>query len=921
MTDTKKTEDSTPPSGGTLQLNKPLTLKLKPGAGAGAGNVEVKRIRASRPTAGAAAPAMVVASPELSNLVRKPSDELRRDAEPQRNAKSLTNNEREARMRALQSAVRAEDTPAEPDPLRREPRKVERAVEIPVAEVADLEVALDPARPAPMTEEARLAAKGKKKTAFEEEEEERIRASNKRRRSGLRDEETDDPTKYDLYNLSAVKEEALYTAEEEAIRSLMPGVGGEIEDYSEEIAEDEQLIFVDLDDRPKSEIVRKVKQTRRAVLTAPDPNKLKKNLRSEAKVSTKTRPDVKTASDMAKELLEKRLAMAPKPVKKAPPPRRGRGAKIIPTSNHSAREVLVPDSLTVSELANRMAVRAVDVIRSLMKMGMMAKQDDTIDPDTAELLISEYGHVMVRVTEDAAETAVFHAEDAEDAGELLPRAPVVTIMGHVDHGKTSLLDALRETDVVAGEAGGITQHIGAYQVTMHSGKKITFLDTPGHAAFTAMRARGAKATDIVVLVVAADDGIMEQTKEAISHAKAAEVPIIVAVNKIDKPGADPQRVRTELMHHELVAEEFGGDIMVVDVSALKKLNLDKLEETILLQAEILELKANPNREAAGVVIESRMEKGRGVVSTLLVQKGTLKVGDIVVAGTAFGRVRALTDDKARQHKEALPSMPVEVLGLDEAPAAGEAFAVVENEKTAREVVDYRRDKLLSKQLTRTNAVSLEELFASGGKPAVKELPVIVKGDVHGSVEAITHALQKIDHAEVTVRVLHSGVGAVTESDVALAQTAGASILAFNVRAVTQAKQLAEREKLEIRYYSIIYNLIDDMKAALSGMLSPTLKENFLGYAEIRQVFNITKVGKVAGGFVTQGIIKRGAKCRLLRDNVVIHDGELKTLRRFKDDVKEVRENFECGIAFERYEDIREGDVVEAYEVESITRSV
>lgn len=581
-----------------------------------------------------------------------------------------------------------------------------------------------------------------------------------------------------------------------------------------------------------------------------------------------------------------------------------------------SREVVVPEVISIQELANRMAERAVDVVKFLMKMGEMVTVNQTIDADTAELIANEFGHKIKRVTEGDVENVL--REETEAPENLRPRPPVVTIMGHVDHGKTSLLDALRHTDVVAGEAGGITQHIGAYQVELKTGQRITFLDTPGHEAFTAMRARGAKVTDIVVLVVAADDGIMEQTKEAISHAKAANVPIIVAINKIDKPDADPQRVRNEMMQYELVPEEFGGDTIVVEVSAKQKTNLDKLEETILLQAEVLELKANPNRPAVGAVVEAKISQGRGVAATLLVQKGTLNVGDILVAGPSYGRVRALINDKGKSVESAGPGDPVEILGLDQPPVAGDEFNVVENEKTARDIVEYRQQRSRAAHVA-ANARSLENMFTKGTK--AKELTVIIKADVQGSAEAITASLQKMSGDEVSVRVMHSGVGAISESDVTLANATGAIIIGFNVRATTQARSLAEKYKLDIRYYSIIYNVVDDIKAALSGMLSPVLKENFLGYAEIRQVFSVTKAGKVAGCMVTEGIIKRGAKVRLLRDNVVIHEGTLSTLKRFKDDVKEVKSGLECGMAFENYQDIQVGDMIEAFEIEEVARTI
>ena len=583
------------------------------------------------------------------------------------------------------------------------------------------------------------------------------------------------------------------------------------------------------------------------------------------------------------------------------------------------REVVIPEAITVQELANRMAERVVDVIKALMKLGMMVTATQSIDADTAELVVGEFGHKFKRVTEGDVEN-VLKSDEQEDAALLCPRPPVVTVMGHVDHGKTSLLDALRKTDVAAGEAGGITQHIGAYQVEVAGGQKVTFLDTPGHEAFTSMRARGARITDIVVLVVAADDGIMEQTKEAISHAKAAGVPIVVAVNKIDKPGADASRVKNELMQYELVPEEFGGETMVIEVSAKTRQNLDKLVESLLLQAEVLELKANPSRMAAGVVVEARLDQGKGVVATLLVQKGTLRTGDVVVAGPAYGRVRTIIDDKGQLIKEAVPGMPAVILGLNAVPEAGDTFSVVEDEKTARDIAEYRERRIRERAVV-TSARSIENLFGAAAGTNAKELPVLIKGDVQGSVEAISGSITKYSNDEVAVKVLHSGVGAITESDIGLAKATGAMIIAFNVRAAPKAKEIATKDKINIRYYSVIYDVVDDVKAALSGMLSPTLKENFLGYAEIRDVFNISKVGKVAGCMVTEGVIKRGCKVRLLRDNVVIHEGTLKTLKRFKDEVKEVKSGLECGMAFENYDDIRQSDQIECFEVEALARTV
>ena len=584
------------------------------------------------------------------------------------------------------------------------------------------------------------------------------------------------------------------------------------------------------------------------------------------------------------------------------------------------REVQVPEAITIQELGNRMAERAVDIIKFLMKQGQMHKINDVIDADMAELIVGEFGHSAKRVSEADVEEGFIGTED--DAADREPRAPVVTIMGHVDHGKTSLLDALRQTNVVAGEAGGITQHIGAYQVTTPHGASITFIDTPGHAAFTAMRSRGAKATDIVVLVVAADDGVMPQTVEAINHAKAAGVPLIVAINKMDKPEADPQRVRTDLLQHEIVVESMGGDTIEVEVSAKTGKNLDKLLEMIHLQAEIMELKANPNRPAEGVVIEAKLERGRGPVGTVLIQRGTLRVGQVIVAGRAWGRVRALIDDKGEHINAAGPSVPAEVLGFDSAPEAGDQLAVVENEARARELTAYRQRKLRDLKAGGTGTrSSLEQMMSQLGQAGKKEFQLIIKGDVQGSVEAISAALEKLGTDEVAARIVHAAVGGVTESDVALASAAGAAIVGFNVRANAQAKELAERSGVEIRYYNVIYDLVDDVKAAMSGLLAPSLRETFLGNAEILEVFDITKVGKVAGCRVTEGRVERGANVRLIRDNVVIHEGRLSTLKRFKDEVKEVQAGQECGMGFENYQDLRKGDTIECFRVEEVQRTL
>ncbi|MDD2795902.1 translation initiation factor IF-2 [Acidocella sp.] len=589
---------------------------------------------------------------------------------------------------------------------------------------------------------------------------------------------------------------------------------------------------------------------------------------------------------------------------------RADGVKVV-------REVILPETITVQELANRMAARGNEVVRALMKMGVMANIMQVIDADTAELVVAEFGHKARRVSDADVEVGLEGEEDTDT--ELLPRPPVVTIMGHVDHGKTSLLDALRHTDVAAGEAGGITQHIGAYTVKLPSGAQITFLDTPGHEAFTAMRARGAGVTDIVVLVVAADDGVMPQTIEAIKHAKAAQVPIIVAVNKIDRPGADANRVRQELLQYEIVVEEMGGETQDVEVSALKKLGLDKLEEAILLQAEVLELRANPNRSAEGAVIESRLDRGRGPVATVLVQKGTLHAGDIVVAGAQWGRVRAMQDDKGKAVKEATPSTPVEILGLSAAPVAGEPFVVVESDVRAREIVEYRQQKLRERSAASATAArgTMEEMLARIQAGAQKEVALVVKADVQGSAEAISVVVTKVGNEEVRVRVIYSGVGQVTESDVQLAKASDAIVVGFNVRANAQARELAHRDGVDIRYYSIIYEVADDIEKLVKGKLAPVHREKFLGYAEIRQVFNITKTGKVAGCYVTEGLVKRGCGVRLLRDNVVIHQGDLSQLKRFKDDVKEVARGYECGLSFAGFQDLREGDVVECYETEIV----
>ncbi|MBD9374257.1 translation initiation factor IF-2 [Rhizobium sp. ARZ01] len=590
------------------------------------------------------------------------------------------------------------------------------------------------------------------------------------------------------------------------------------------------------------------------------------------------------------------------------------------TREKISREVVLPETITIQELSQRMSERAVDVIKFLMKEGQMMKPGDLIDADLAELIAGEFGHTVKRVSESDVEEGIFNV--ADDEAEMVSRPPIVTIMGHVDHGKTSLLDAIRHANVVAGEAGGITQHIGAYQVEQ-DGNKITFIDTPGHAAFTAMRARGAQATDIAILVVAADDSVMPQTIESINHAKAAGVPIIVAINKVDKPTADPQKVRTQLLQHEVFVESMGGEVLDVEVSAKNGTNLDKLLEAVLLQAEILDLKANPNRTAEGVVVEAELDRGRGAVATVLVQTGTLTPGQIIVAGDQWGRVRALVTDKGEHVKAAGPSMPVEILGLSGTPAAGDKFAVVENESRAREISEYRQRLAREKQVARQSGSrgSLEQMMSQLHSSGLKEFPLVIKGDVQGSIEAIAGSLEKLGTDEVRARIVHSGAGGITESDISLAEASNAAIIGFNVRANAQARSLAERQGIEIRYYNIIYDLMDDVKAAMSGLLSPERRETFLGNAEILEVFNITKVGKVAGCRVTEGKVERGSGVRLVRDNVVIHEGKLKTLKRFKDEVSEVQSGQECGMAFENYEDIRAGDTIECFRVEHITRTL
>lgn len=643
----------------------------------------------------------------------------------------------------------------------------------------------------------------------------------------------------------------------------------------------------------------------------PSPGKVREERRRHGKLTI-------AEAESFEELEEHRRSLAS--VKRQRDRDRDKQRERLSESGKVIRDVVIPESITVQELANRMAERGGLVVKKLMEMGVMATITQSIDADTAELVVQEFGHRLKRVSEADVEDHLVLGIDDDDTAHV-SRAPVVTVMGHVDHGKTSLLDALRESDVANHEAGGITQHIGAYQVTTSGGNVITFIDTPGHAAFTEMRARGAKVTDIVILCVAADDGIMPQTIEAIHHAKAAGVPIIVAVNKIDKEGSNPDRIKTDLLSHDIQVEDMGGDVLCIPVSALKRTNLDKLLEAILLQAELLDLKSNPDRPAEGVVIESKMEQGRGSVATVLVQRGTLKVGDIFVAGAEWGRVRALNDAHGVKIDKAGPSMPAEVLGLSNTPMAGDDVVVVDSENKAREVSEFRQRRDRDARASVSARGTLEQMFEKIKIGEAEMLPVIIKADVHGSLEAIVGALTKMGTDEVEVQVLHSGVGGINESDITLARASNALVVGFNVRANPQARDAAKRDGVDIRYYSIIYNLTDDIKKMLSGMLSPEVSEELLGYAEIREVFSITKVGKVAGCMITEGTVKRGAKVRIVRDDVVVHEGDLSQLKRFKDDAREVKEGYECGMGFANYNDIKVGDKVECFEIKEVSREL
>ena len=602
--------------------------------------------------------------------------------------------------------------------------------------------------------------------------------------------------------------------------------------------------------------------------------------------------------------------------------KRAAGGRGKPAEAHKVvREVIVPEAITVQELASRMAVRGAELVKSLMKLGVMATINHVIDSDTAELVVAEFGHKARRVSAADVEIGLSGPDDAPEA--LLPRPPVVTVMGHVDHGKTTLLDALRNADVASGEAGGITQHIGAYRVEAADGRSITFIDTPGHAAFTAMRRRGANVTDIVVLVVAADDGVMPQTAEAIQHAQAAGAPIVVAINKMDRPDADPERVRNDLLRHSIVVEERGGEVLSAPVSAAEGTNLDKLVEAILLQSDVMELSSNPDRAAEGVVVEARLERGRGVVATVLVRRGTLATGDIVVAGSNWGRVRSLIDDRGRSIGRAGPSQPVEIQGLSDTPAAGDEVVAVPNEARAREVTEYRRQVERDRAGAAGARGSVEQMMSQIARGEVRELPLVVKADVHGSLEAIVaniDALTRNDD-EIDARVLLSGVGGISESDVTLAAASKAMVIGFNVRADAPARQLAKRHGVEIRYYRIIYELLDELRGMLSGMLAPTEREETLGYARIKEVFDISRVGRIAGCEITEGTVRRGARVRLVRDNVVVHEGMIGSLKHHKDEVREVRQGLECGIGLENYQDVKPGDRIEAYVIEQVAREL
>lgn len=835
--------------------------------------VEVKRRRVVRRGVGESQPETAAetraetapAAPERSERTEPPAPARRERVV----LKTLTEEEKAARAKALAEAKKAEE-----EARRRAEEAARRAREEAERRRAE--------------EEAAARRKAEEEARRKAEEEARRKAEEMAKRL-LAEEEAKRRAEEEARRKAEEEAERRAKAAEAAAKAVRPE--REIEDEDEEIEREAKRAKgrpkVEKKAAPKRLEIRDLKKPLRVIL-------------SEDEEEERGRSLAAIRRQRERERMKQRQMGGPQPV---------------------VREVVIPEAITVQELAARMAVRGAEVVKVLMKNGIMATLNQTIDADTAELVVAEFGHIPKRVSEADVEEGLEGRPDRPE--ELRPRPPVVTVMGHVDHGKTSLLDALRHTDVAAHEAGGITQHIGAYRVDIGSGMPVTFIDTPGHEAFTAMRARGASVTDIVVLVVAADDGVMPQTVEAIRHAQAAGVPIIVAINKIDKPEADPERVKTELLNHGVVLEKYGGEVMAVPVSAVKRIGLEQLIEAIQLQAEILDLRANPNREAHGTIIEAKLDRGRGPVATVLVQNGTLRVGDIVVAGAHWGRVRALVDDRGQLVESAGPSTPVEILGLDGVPEAGDKLVVVESEKRAREIAEYRQRKKREQEqrLATAPRSSLEEMFAKIREGELKRLPVVVKADVHGSLEAIRAGLEKLTTGEVGVQILHAAVGAITESDVTLAKASGALVIGFNVRANAPARELAKRDGVEIRYYSIIYELLDDVKKMLEGMLAPEAREQILGHAEIREVFNIPKVGKVAGCMVTDGVIRRSARVRLLRDGVVIFEGNIGSLKRFKEDVREVREGYECGIAIEGYQDIRQGDVIEAFEVQEVARTL
>ncbi|WP_026989123.1 translation initiation factor IF-2 [Fodinicurvata sediminis] len=873
MTTTDEKTDGKKPL--TLNKNKKLELKKKIETGqvrqsfshgrSKTVQVEVKRKRAYRPEDSTAE----VASQQAAEKQRKEAAALQEQAAEVENDHNLTRAERDARLRAIEKAREEAERRA-----REEEEARKRAAE-------------EEARRQAEEEEAR-------KRAEEEEANRQAEAESQDETDG---QETAEPAEGEADESAQASEADQASAQEAAEPAAAPP------------AEDKPAARKPAQREGEDSEARNKKRS----AAKPAPSRGKGEQRRRQGKLTITR-----ALDEDEEEERQRSLAA---VRRRREKEKERSREQLQQGSKIIRDVVIPEAITVQELANRMAERGGEVVKTLMKLGVMATINQTIDADTAELVVTEFGHQAQRVSDEDIELGLAGGPDPEEA--LQPRSPVVTVMGHVDHGKTSLLDALRSTDIVAHEAGGITQHIGAYQIVVEGGSKITFIDTPGHAAFTEMRARGANVTDLVILVVAADDGIKDQTVEAINHAKAAGVPIVVAINKCDKPEADPERVKTELLQYELVPEDMGGDIICVEVSAISRDGINDLVESLLLQSELLELKANPDRSASGVVVEARLEQGRGSVATVLIQRGTLRVGDIFVTGSESGRVRALLNDRGEKVEQAGPSEPVEVLGLNGTPEAGDDFVVVEDDARAREVADFRGEKKRMTQLASATSGrgSLEQMMDRIKEGEAQTMPIVIKSDVHGSLEAITSALEKLATDEVKVQILHAGVGGINESDVTLARASGAPIIAFNVRANAQARELARRDGVEIRYYSIIYNVIDDVKALLSGMLSPEQRETFLGYAEIREVFNITRVGKVAGCMITEGQVKRGAKVRLLRDNVVIHDGTLKTLKRFKDEVKEVQQGYECGMAFENYNDIQVGDQIECYEIREIARSL